>query len=227
MGQQFDLSHAQTLAGHRLDEPFDLLLTDTVYAHERSQRDHVRVDGKLAAKQDFLHRLTHFRKQAAAHADPGLAARERFGHVGDRHVVHREQFDDEPSLFENGERLLLGGTYQGGNALGFLLSQGNIRHAFDAEFRGAAIAFEAVQQQATLRRVHTTERLFDITLGDGRQQARFGRIIPQSVCLIAEIQARSFHTFAHCDVLTEGVGSDNAEHTHDEASGPCCVVSYF
>ena len=224
MSQQFNLSYAQTLPGQGLDEPLDLFLTDTVYAHERPQRDHVRVDGELAAKQNGLHRLAHFRKQAATHAHPGLTPRQRFGHLGDRHVVHRKQLDDEPGLFQNGERLVLRGTYQGGNALRFLLSQGDIRHALDAQFRGAAIAFEAVQQQTPLRRVHTRKRLFDIPLRDRRQQARFGRVIPQSVCLIAEIQARSFHTFGHRDRLTEGVGSDNAEHTHEEASGRCCVV---
>jgi len=36
MSQQLDLPHTQTLPGQGLDEPLDLFLTDTVYAHERS-----------------------------------------------------------------------------------------------------------------------------------------------------------------------------------------------
>jgi len=227
MSQQLDLTHAQAVAGQGFDEPLDLFLTNTVHAHKRPQRGHVGVDRELAAKQDGLYGRAHLFKQAATHAHPGLAPRQRFGHLGDRHVVHRQQLDDEAGLFQNRERLLLGHTYQGGNALSFPLSQGHIRHTLDAQFRGTAIAFEAVQQQTPLRRVHSQERLFDIPLGDGRQQARFGRVVPQSVPLIAEIQARSFHRLAHRTGFMEGVGSDNAEHTRDETSGPCCVVLYF
>ena len=119
------------------------------------------------------------------------------GHVGDAHVVRREQFDHEPGLLENAERLLLGDAHQAGDARGFFLAQRDIRHALDAEFGGAAITFEAVQQQTSLRRVDSGQRLFDTPLGDRRQQARFGSVVPQSVTLIAEIQARSFHGFAH------------------------------
>jgi hypothetical protein len=83
------------------------------------------------------------------------------------------------------------------------------------------------EQQASLWRIDSRKRLFDVTLGDRRQQARFGSVVPQAVRLITEIQARSFHGFVHRTVLTAGVGSDNAEHIRGEARERCCVVSFF
>lgn len=51
VSQQFDLANTQSLTRHRLHEAFDLCLADAVHAHERPQRDHVRIDGKRAAEE--------------------------------------------------------------------------------------------------------------------------------------------------------------------------------
>jgi hypothetical protein len=88
-----------------------------------------------------------------AEADPSLAPGEGLCYVGDRHIVNRNEFRDESGLFENGERFVFRQSHQIDDALGFLLAQGNIRHALDAEFGGAALAFETVQQHTPMRRV--------------------------------------------------------------------------
>ena len=100
-------------------------------------------------------------------------------------------------VFEDVQRPLPTGAQQAGDAQRFVFSPRDIRHAFQAQFRGTPISPEAIQQQAALRRVDTAQRLFDPAFGDRSQQARFGSVVPQAVTLVAEIQAASFHAFTH------------------------------
>lgn len=50
---------------------------------------------------------------------------------------------------------------------------------------------------ASLRRVHAFQRLFDTALGNGSQQACFASLVSHPVILIAEAQGRLFHGFGH------------------------------
>jgi len=59
MGQQLDLADAELRPGDRLHEAFDFLGVHAVDARERSQRDHVRIDGERAAEENLLDRGTH------------------------------------------------------------------------------------------------------------------------------------------------------------------------
>ena len=111
--------------------------------------------------------------------------------------MRAQQLGHEAGLLEDAERPLLAGTEQAGNALRRVFAPRDIRYAFDAQFRGTPVAPEAIQQQAALRRIDTCQRLFDPTLGNRSQQARFGSVVPQSVTLVAEIQAAAFHGLAH------------------------------
>jgi len=116
VGQELNLADADFGAGDRLHKPLNLRGTRAVHAHKRPQGEHVRVDRQLAAKQNPLDRGSHLLEQIAACADPGLAPREQLGHVGDRHLMHAQQFVHESSLLENRERPLPAGTQQAGNA---------------------------------------------------------------------------------------------------------------
>jgi hypothetical protein len=120
--------------------------------------------------------------------------------------VRRQQFHDEPGLFENAQGLGLGHAHQMGDARGLLFAQRDIRHALDTQFCGAAVTPKAVQQHPAARRIDTDQRLLDTPLRDRGQEARFGSPVPQAVTLIAEIQVRSFHRFAHRPVLRAGAG---------------------
>jgi len=169
MGQKLDLADAKLRSGHRLHEAFDLLLADAVHAHERPQGDHVRVDGKRAAKQNPLDDRAHLSEQIATRTDPRLATREHLGHVGERHLMGAQQLGDEPGLFEDAERPLPAGTQQTGDALRFVFSPGDIRHALNAQFLGTSISPETIQQQTALPRIDTSQWLFDPSLGDRSQ----------------------------------------------------------
>lgn len=197
MSQEFDLANAELGSSNGLHEAFDFLGADTIHAHERPQCRHVRVDGKRAAEEDVLHFRTHLGQQIATRTDPGLAPREQLGDVGERHPLRREQLVHEPRLLQDAERPLLAGTQQVGNTLRFVFTPADIRHAFDAQLGGTAVPPEAIQQQATLRRVDASQRLFDSSIGDCSQQPRFGSAVPQSKALVAEIQAAAFHALAH------------------------------
>ena len=89
--------------------------------------------------------------------------------------MRAQQLVHEAGLFEDVERPLPAGAQQAGDALRLVFSPRDIRHAFDAQFRGTPISPEAIQQQAALRRIDTTQRLFDPALGNRSQQARFGQ----------------------------------------------------
>jgi hypothetical protein len=102
----------------------------------------------------------------ATRADPRFAARKHLGHVGDRQLLRAQQLLDEAGLFEDAERPLPAGDQQAGEALRFVCSPRDIRHAFQAQFRGTPISPEAIQQQAALRRVDTAQRLFDPPFGE-------------------------------------------------------------
>jgi hypothetical protein len=122
------------------------------------------------------------------------------------HVVHRQQFHHELGLFQNAECLGLDLAHQTGDAQGLLLAQRDVRHAFDAQLGGAAVTPKTVQQQTPLRRINTGKRFLDATLGDRRQQARFGSAVPQAETLITQVQAASLHRFTHRQALRAGVG---------------------
>ena len=73
--QLFDLAHAELLAGQRYHEVFDVLLFDTIHAHELPQGVHVGVDWELPAEEFLPHHGAHLGHQTQPHAHPGLAAR--------------------------------------------------------------------------------------------------------------------------------------------------------
>lgn len=169
MGQELDLADAEFRSRDRLHEAFEFLLVAAVHAHERPQGDHVRVGGKRTAKQNLLDRGAHLREQIATRTDPRLAAREHLGHVGDCHLMRVQQLGHEAGLLEDAERPLPAGTQQADDTLRFVFTPRDIRYAFDAQFRGTPISPEAIQQQAALRRIDTSQRLFDPSLGDRSQ----------------------------------------------------------
>jgi hypothetical protein len=74
MRQLFNLAHAELFAGQRHHEVFDVLLADTVHAHELPQGVHVGVDRKLPAEEFLPYHGAHLGHQTQPHAHPGLAA---------------------------------------------------------------------------------------------------------------------------------------------------------
>ena len=76
--------------------------------------------------------------------------------------------------------------------LDFALSAPGVqRHRFTREL------FALSRQLTSTVFGHTAQRLFDPPFADRSQQARFGSVVPQSVTLVAEVQAAAFHAFAH------------------------------
>jgi hypothetical protein len=190
-------------------------------------RVHVRVDGKSSAKKDPLHLVAHFLQQVASHAHPALAAAELFGNFRHAQPVHGQQLGDEFRLLEQVQAVVLGHAHQGDDSHRFLFAQTDVGHATDAQPLGAAVAFETVEQETPLGGIHAFERLFDAPLGDRRQKARFPSVVPHAVALIAEVEGRQFHVFAHATRPTAGVDAENAERTRFVSGEPCCVVSLF
>jgi len=108
----------------------------------------------------------------------GFAAAERLGNLRHTHAVDGQQIDDESGLLQNTQGLVARDPHQTEDARRFLLAEGNVGHAVNAQLFGATVPFETVEQEPALGRVHAFQRLLDATLCDRRQQARFASVVP-------------------------------------------------
>lgn len=197
MGQEFDLPHAPSLAGHGPHEPFDRLLRNPVHAPERPQRVQVAVDGECSAEKQLLDRRAHGLQQLLPHAHPALAPRQLLGNLRQAQAVDRQQLADEAGLLQQAQSLVRRGPHQAQDAQRLVLAQRHVGHAVEAQLLGAADALEAVEQEPACGRVHALQWLFDAPLGNRRQEARFPSAIPQPMSFIPQVQARPFHDLAH------------------------------
>jgi len=201
MGQLFDFTHAELLAGQRHHEVFDVLFADAVHAHELPQGVHVGVNREIAAEEFLPHRLAHLPHQAQPHAHPGFAPRQLAGDVGDAHGIPLAQFFDEAGLFQNGERAVVGDAQQRDDRGRFVFSQRRVGGHLEAQLRGASITLESVEQNASAGRIHALQSFLDAALGDRGQQARLHRRIPHPIAFVPQIQCRQFHAASHLPPL--------------------------
>src|SRR5262249_42873001 len=116
-------------------------------------------------------------------------------------------------------------SHQIHDAACLIFGEGNVRYAAETELFRTAITFEAVEQEPVFRRVYAFERFFNAALCDGRHQARFASVVAQAIALIAQVQTRQFHVFAHPSPPTAGARAENAERIQCECAWRCCVVS--
>lgn len=206
--QLLNVAQAQILAAQGQHELLNLVLLDTVHAHELAHHAHVGIDRERAAEQLLAHRGTHLSQQAQAHAHPGLAHRQFGGDRRDAQVTHLLEFVEEASLFENVEASVLGRAQQIENPAHLVGADRSIGHRVQAQFAGAAIALETVEQnprgiepRRLGRQVDAFQRFFDATLSNRGQKPRFDRRHFEAVVLVAEVQRGQFNVLRHTQRL--------------------------
>jgi len=120
--------------------------------------------------------------------------------------VDLQQLDHKLRLLEQVQPVVPLDTHHVQDPGGFVIGDADVRHAAQRQLAGAANPFETVQQEPSVRCVHSFQRLPDTACGDRRQQARFASGLTHPVSFITQVQRRDFDGRAHRVPLRAGAG---------------------
>jgi hypothetical protein len=163
-------------------------VADTVHAPERPQGVEVGIDGEGPGEEDFPDRRTDIFQELPPHAHPALAAGQSLRHFGHAHAVDRQQVHEEPGLLQQAQGLVLRDAHEFEDGRGLVVAQRHVGDHLDAQLLRTTVAFEAVEQDVGLVRVHALQWFLDAPFGDRGPHARFPSVVSQSIALVPQVQ---------------------------------------
>jgi hypothetical protein len=109
------------------------------------------------------------------------------GDLGDTHPMLGVELIDEARLLQQMQALNRRAAQQLGDPGNFIASPGNKGHGGKAEFAGATVTLEPIEQNGCLPATDSLERLLNASFGDGGQKPLLQPRLREPVALVTQV----------------------------------------